>query len=160
MQSKLQLEQWYDKKDPWGYKTNPDDKYRKEVILDACGGTWNTALDIGAGEGWLTKDIKAKKLYGLEISDTAANRFPKKVERVDVPEGKYELVLCAGMLYKQYNYPKFTEWILEHTSHRAVIAGIDSWLKIDPRLQEHVVKEQLFPYREYKQRVLTLMFNY
>ena len=156
MQSKLQLEQWYDKKDPWGYKDNEDDKFRKEVILDACGSGWKSALDIGAGEGWISKDIKADKVYGIEISDVAAARFPSRVERIDEPEGTYDLILCAGMLYKQYNYSKFTEWILNHADKRVVIAGIQDWLMLDDRLLQNVVRDEVFPYREYKQRVITI----
>lgn len=159
MQSKLQLEQFYSDKDPWNYKTTDDDKYRKEQILFYAGEGYDTALDIGAGEGWITKDLPAHTVYGIEISDNAAERFPKKVERIHEPEGKYDLVICTGMLYKQYDYEKFNDWILNHTGKRAVLSNIKSWEKVDPRLLDKVVKEVVFPYRQYEQHLMVLDFE-
>ena len=31
MQTKKELEEWYKKEDPWGYKKNPDDIKRKKI---------------------------------------------------------------------------------------------------------------------------------
>lgn len=159
MQSKIQIENWYKTKDPWKYADNEDDQYRKEQVLFYAKGDWDTALDIGAGEGWITKDLPAKEIYGIEISDNAAQRFPKKVKRIDVPEGKYDLVVCTGMLYAQYDYQKFNEWILNHTGKRAVLSNIKSWEKVDPRLLDKVVTEIVFPYRDYEQHLMVLDFE-
>src|SRR5690606_19701810 len=84
MQTKESLENWYKFLDPWNYQNTPDDLKRKEIILkhiEPC----DTILDIGAGEGWITKDLPANEIYAIELSDIAASRFPKNVIRVSEP---------------------------------------------------------------------------
>jgi 2-polyprenyl-3-methyl-5-hydroxy-6-metoxy-1,4-benzoquinol methylase len=159
MQSKIQVENWYKASDPWKYKTNEDDAFRKEKIIDACGKGHKTALDIGAGEGWITKDLPADKSYGIEWSDAAGERFPSKVERLDKPEGKYDLVVATGILYAQYDYEQVTRWILEHTGKRAVLSNIMDWEILDERLLDKVVREEVFDYREFKQHLMVLDFG-
>ena len=63
-QTKQELEDWYKKNDPWSYKTTNDDIIRKEKILSLLE-NYNTALDIGCGEGFITTDLPAN------ISSTA-----------------------------------------------------------------------------------------
>ena len=88
MQSKDEIEKEYQTPDPWGFQTHPDDAARKQIILNALtlGANkpmrFKRALDIGAGEGWITKDLPADEIFGFEISDTAASRFPANVKRV------------------------------------------------------------------------------
>jgi hypothetical protein len=152
MQSKEELEAWYKSEDPWSYRTNPDDQGRKERILHALPGRYKRALDIGAGEGWITQDLSADEIHGLEISDEAASRFPKNVKRVSVPVGKYDLVLATGVLYRQYDNQQVLNWISKHASKIILVAGIKDWLVDLSSLGEPVyVKE--FSYREYTQEV-------
>jgi hypothetical protein len=56
MQNQNELEKWYQKNDPWDYTGNKDDAYRKERILSNLK-TYNRGLDIGCGEGFITKDL-------------------------------------------------------------------------------------------------------
>lgn len=161
MQSKEQLEAWWSKPDAWGYTTNEDDAFRKEKVIHACGKGYKRAIDIGCGEGWLTKDLPAEKIYGLELSDKAAARFPKNVERVLQPEGEYDLVVATGVLYSQYNYKLITHWIKEHARGRIVLSNIADWEIIDPDLLKmgKVVREEYFPYREYTQHLLVIDYG-
>ena len=55
-QTKTELENWYQNTDPWNYEKTTDDIIRKEKILSLLS-TYTTALDIGCGEGFITKDI-------------------------------------------------------------------------------------------------------
>ena len=154
MQTKKDIESWYDKVDPWNYTTTQDDIDRKEKILsfiEPC----ETALDIGAGEGWITKDIPAKKIYGIEISDTASARFPENVTRITEPEGIYDLILCTGMLYGQYDHKQFSEWILRH-SKKAVLSNIKDWEILDPQILDRIVYEETYKYREFEQHLIIL----
>lgn len=148
MQSKEELEQWHSQKDPWGYETNPYDKVRKDIILSMLG-NYDRALDIGAGEGWLTKDLPSREIHAIEISDNASARFPNNVIRVHKPEGEYDLVITTGTLYRQYDNQQILDWIKEAKPKTLLIAGIKDWLVDLPFGTP--TKEIEFPYREYTQ---------
>ena len=104
MQTKEELEHWYAVPDPWLYKQTPDDEERKNLILDFLPLKYQRALDIGCGEGFVTTDLPAIEIHGIEISDNAARRLPWNVKRVHSPEGLYDLVMTTGTLYQQYDH--------------------------------------------------------
>lgn len=148
MQTKEELELWYKDKDPWGYETNPDDKIRRRNILSMMF-YYERALDIGAGEGFVTTKIPADEIHGIEISDAAAERFPQNVKRVYEPEGKYDLVMTTGTLYEQYDHKQIVDWIHQSASRHVLISGIKDWLL--PYTFGKVLMHKEFPYREYTQ---------
>lgn len=155
MQSKQELEDWYNTPDPWGYYSNEHDQRRKDIILDIAkqhGKTYKKALDIGAGEGFITKDLPAKTIHAIEISDEAAKRLPSSVKRVDKPQGFYDLIICTGVLYKQYNYKQITDWIKNHASGIVITSNIKSW-EINELPVDKQIEELEFPYREYTQKL-------
>ena len=123
------FEEFYKKRDPWNYESTSDDAYRKQVLLSVMHdfGPFDRALDIGCGEGFVTKDIPANTIHGIEISDLAASRLPANVQRVLSPEGKYDLVITTGTLYKEYNYAQIIEWINTSASNIVLVAGIKHW---------------------------------
>lgn len=148
MQTKQELENWYNKPDPWFYQTTLDDKNRKDLILSLLD-TYDTALDIGCGEGYITKDIKAKKIYGIELSDNASSRLPNNVNRLLKPNGKYDLVMTTGTLYSQYNHTQIKNWVLESARNHILVGGIKDWMIWSDFGK--IIKEIEFDYREYKQ---------
>jgi tRNA G46 methylase TrmB len=150
MQSKEELENWYLTEDPWGYKINLDDLHRKNKILSILG-NYKTALDIGCGEGFVTSDLPATKIFGIELSDNASLRLPKNVNRLNEPSGKYELVITTGTLYQQYNHQQITQWIKESASHHILVGGIKDWIIWSDFGK--IIKEIEFQYREYTQIV-------
>jgi hypothetical protein len=153
MQTKKELEDWYAAEDPWNYKTNMDDQIRKEIILSFFEKIiYNKALDIGAGEGFITKDLPAKIIHGIEISDLAASRFDKKIKRIFEPEELYDLVITTGTLYSQYDYKKITETIKKYSCKHILISGIKDWLILDNFGK--IIKEKEYKYREYTQRTI------
>jgi len=136
MQTKQELEDWYEDSDPWNYQQDPDDLYRKNfymAVLEDVGPVFSRALDIGAGEGWITKDLPAIEKHAFEISDAAAKRLPDGVERVTEIDSKYDLVIATGVLYEQYNHAMMADLIHEAASDThetlVMVAGIKSWLK-------------------------------
>jgi hypothetical protein len=156
MQSKEELEHWYTKKDPWQYTTTQDDLNRKQKLLSILneinnGYLYDRALDIGAGEGFVTTDLPAKEIFGIEISDLAAQRFPSNVSRLIEPEGKFDLVMTTGTLYQQYDHAKMAEWIKNSASRHILVAGIKSWLI--GYVFGKIIYETEFSYREYAQKV-------
>jgi SAM-dependent methyltransferase len=147
-QTKEELEEWYQTSDPWSYEITPDDKVRKEIILSLLD-NYETALDIGCGEGFITKDIPSKNIYGLDISDNAALRFPNNVKRILLPENKYDLVMSTGTLYQQYDYELITNWIKNHSSRHILVGGIKDWIIWDDFGK--IINEVEFKYRQYTQ---------
>ncbi len=111
-------EQLYQTPDPWGYQNNPEDTKRKEIILKCLKNldrTFIRALDIGAGEGWITKDLPAQMIHALEESTAAAMRFPNNVFRVfesDLPKYRYDLIIATGVLYPHYDWRKLIDIIM------------------------------------------------
>lgn len=148
MQTKAELEEWYKNPDPWGYTTTKDDSERKEQILSALPGYYDRALDIGCGEGWITKDLPARVIHGLELSDTARIRIPEPVVAIVEPKGKYDLIVLTGVLYKQYDYRYFIEIVDKHSKPGTTIltCHIKDWEQTLPGEPEFVEE---FPYREY-----------
>lgn len=143
--TKEDLEQFYKQEDPWDYQTTEDDQKRKDIILSYLKPA-KRALDIGCGEGWITKDLPAKEIHGIELSDNAASRFPENVIRVSEPEGDYDLITAMGVMYKEYDNDLFHKWILDHASGLVLtcnIKGLEINYLPDP------ITEFEFPYREY-----------
>lgn len=141
------LEAKYATPDPWGYQTHPDDLERKDRILEAANQQshfFARALDIGAGEGWITGHLPALCKYAIETSDTAASRFPEDVIRIDEPEGVYDLVLATGVLYLHYDVRLFHEWIIEYATGVILTCNLEDSevpLPLEP------IYEERFPYR-------------
>lgn len=155
MQDPKEIEEHYKNPDPWGYKTNPDDVVRKQIILDRIlrYTPFERALDIGAGEGWITEHLPAQEIFGFEISDTAASRFPENVKRVLIPEGKYDLILATGVMYDHYDVPLFLKMIKEHASRIVVLVNIKPWES--PLLRElgTPVYEEDFQYGQFIEHI-------
>ena len=120
MQTKAELEAHYAGPDPWGYKKNPDDINRREKIVNLLRDRYQgfaRALDIGAGEGWITIGLPAGELWGYELSENARSRMPFGVIPTIAPEGEYDLVVATGVLYAHYDFQTFLTLIKKHSSH-------------------------------------------
>jgi SAM-dependent methyltransferase len=167
IQSKDELDNWYSEADPWGYFTNPHDAMRKAKILAAIPKfEYERTLDIGCGNGFVTRDLPGKNVIGLEKSEKAvewANKnTPSHVHYrcgslFDLPDldlPKMDLIVITGVLYPQYI----------SSARRLVIVLIDqilkpggilvcshiyAWLKI--RFPYLTVSREYFEYREYSQ---------
>lgn len=151
-QTKKDLEEFYKVEDPWKIQTNKDDIKRKQEILGALGDRWfRKALDIGCGEGWITKDLPADTIHGVELSNRAAKRIPKPAQRILEPIGRYDLILVAGVLYEQYDWQGIMSMIFTyaHPICTLVTCHIKSWEQSLPFLEPKFEKE--FPYRQYTQ---------
>jgi hypothetical protein len=161
MQTKDELESWYGSPDPWGYKSNPEDHKRlKEILSILKPNSYDKALDIGCGEGFVSKHLPARLIHGIEISDTAKSRLPGNVVPVKEPNGKYDLVVCTGVIYKQYNYEAVINTILSCATQHILIGGISDWLiKGVFDSQCSLVKTTDFPYREFIQTLTLYRLN-
>ena len=153
MQSIVELNQWYSNKDPWGYKTNPDDAIRRDHLVRVAStfGPFERLLDIGAGEGWLTQFYPATHKFGYEVSDAAANRFPDSVVRVLNPTGKYDLITCTGIFYAQYDWQTLLKMAKTCAQHCVLVSSIKDWEVPAVNLIGQEVHREEFKYREYTQ---------
>jgi SAM-dependent methyltransferase len=169
MQPPDEIEFSYTKEDPWGFKTNPDDQIRKNKIIQICkrfaptdsNYIFERALDLGCGEGWITADLPAMRIFGYELSKQAKARFPKNVVEEDIPNGLYDLVLATGVLYQHYDYKLFMHLIKNHAGLTLVTCNIKAWecdeIK-SPEIMSNAFKlkqiyAEEFPYREYVQKL-------
>ncbi len=158
MQNRRQLNNFYTKRDPWGFETNPEDKKRKSIILEECRkycfkffgkSHFTNALELGAGEGWITKDLPATNVYGLELSDVAMSRWDKKIKNFD-SNLKYDLIIAPGVLYKQYDYRGFLNIIRQNSNGLVMTISIKDWEIND--LKNNVYNME-FPYRQYTEKL-------
>lgn len=147
-QTKQEIEQWYETPDKWGYFESDDDRIRKGHILSLLD-RYTTALDIGAGEGFITEDLPADHIYAIEWSENAKARLHDKII-LDIPDMKFDLVISSGTLYAQYDHEAIYNLIRKYAGRHILISGIKDWL-IDYDFGTKL-KEIEFPYGQYTQR--------
>ncbi len=147
-----EIEAWYTKQDPWNYEQTQDDQIRKEKIIAKLSEypRFQRALDIGGGEGWISKDLPAKSIEVYEVSENARKRLPEGILGTTEAIGDYDLVVATGVLYQHYHFEEMLEIIKKHATKVILIAGIKDWL-VDTTQLGSLVYEEEFPYREYTQ---------
>lgn len=155
-QSKDDLDRYYSTRpDPWEYATTKDDETRKRYILHALElfPPFQRVLDLGAGEGWLTKDLPALTKHGYELSDVAAARFPDSVQRLC--HGQYDLVVATGVLYSHYDWHTIVGLIEGRASNVILTCNIKEW-EVGAAIAAIPGKQVLdmeFPYRNFQQKL-------
>jgi hypothetical protein len=162
MQSKKEIDDSYKDGSPWDYETNPEDAKRKKIILSRLDkyGPFMRALDLGCGQCFITRDLPANEIFGYELSDNAASRFPSNVKRVLTPEHGYDLVVATGVFYDHYDYQTILRLVKKHASQIFLTCNIKEWEV--PELNEFnskVIHEEFFPYRDYTQHLRIIDFG-
>lgn len=149
-QPKAEIEKHYENEDPWQYKKTEDDQIRKRNVVEAATafGRFQRCLDIGAGEGWITADLPARQIDGIEISDNAAKRFPKNVRRVHEPDGTYDLVVCTGVLYGHYDLATLLGWIRASATGILITSHIKAWEHPEVAKLGKTIFTRTWPYRQ------------
>jgi len=146
------LEERYVAEDPFGYQSNPWDAHRKKTIIDMAEkySPFRVAVDIGAGEGWITRHLPAGEIYGYEISDKAAARFPKNVARYKEEDGLLEcdLVLASGVFYRHNDWSAMSDLIDVLAKHIIITCHITEAEIVLPWLDFYQVEEETFNYRD------------
>lgn len=165
MQSKDEIEKSYEKPDPWGYQSSSEDKKRKNYLVGLAGlfcrfdyGIYGSGLDICCGEGWITGSLPVGEiLEGIELSDTAAARFPPHVKRVSAPRMKYDFVMATGCLYPHYDWRQIVLHINRATKSGSIIliSNIEAWehQQAIESITGRQIFEARFPYNEHHQKV-------
>ncbi len=159
VQTKEDLESWYENEDPWFYRTTIDDHVRREIIIGilktVCGFS-ERALDLGAGEGFITEKLPAADISAYDISSTALTRLSPGIRRCESPAGIYGLVVATGVLYQQYDWRLLTDLMHKHASEFILTCSIKEW-EVPEAISRIPGKEIFmaeFPYRnEYVQKL-------
>lgn len=169
LQSIRELESWHENKDPWNYDGNDFDTLRRQVLLDEISKKeYNNVLDIGCGQGFITKKLKGKKVTGIDISQQAikhANSINQSeveflqcsiFDITNVFQEKFDLILITGVLYSQYIGKSsnliytLVDQVLEKDGHLLCV-HIKEWYNCNfPYLK---LKEINYPYRDYDHKL-------
>jgi len=163
------LEDWHKEDDPWGYEDNPEDIKRRDILLSEIPNkSYKNVLDIGCGQGFITKHLPGPSIIGVDISHEAIKKA-KKIEsdRIKFVQsslfelnkifaGKFDLIIITGVLYPQYvanslNLAyKIIDKLLED-SGILVSVHINSWYKA--RFPYLLLDVFSYDYREYMHRL-------
>lgn len=160
-----ELEDWHSEDDPWEYEVSEDDLKRKEFLLKHLqGNKYENVLDIGCGQGYITKDLPGEHILGVDISVNAI-RKAKRHETRDMKfiEGslfnlnniitkKFDLIIITGILYPQYigNSNNLIYIIIDKLLEEGgtlISVHIDKWYKSKFPYLQYEQKE--YSYREY-----------
>lgn len=174
IQTAAELDAFYDKPDPWGYKASPDDERRKNELLSLVPKRhWKSTLDIGCGDGFVTFNLPGNSVVGVDLSSNAiewaehnralhkdANRFQfrnSSLFEIDAEKlGRFDLIVITGVLYPQYIGRSFSivrqiiDSLLEKNGV-LVSCHIDEWSP--PRFPYSILDISLYPYRGYTHRL-------
>lgn len=162
IQSQDELEEWYSSEDPWNYENNLEDIKRRDALLFSLPDKkYNNVLDIGCGNGFITKRLPGKNIIGVDISEKAIKQAKKHnakgSKKITYFAGdffnlttilktkKFDLIIITGVLYPQYigKAKILTTIIIDELLNKGGILAsvhIDEW--------EHTQ----FPYLKIKQR--------
>ena len=169
IQSKEELEQWYGRPDPWEYEVNPDDLTRRSMLLSELPKRrYLRALDIGCGEGFVTRHLPAEKIIGVDLSEQAIARANQhSSDRLSFQQGSlfelagrfsepFDLIVIAGVLYPQYigNSNRLVYMMIDSLlAQGGVLASvhIDEWYTA--RFPYLLSRTVMYGYRDYTHRL-------
>lgn len=169
IQDPRSLEAWHEAADPWGYETHPDDRLRKSRLLaELPGRDYRRTLDIGCGQGFITRDLPGREVVGVDVSAEAIRQAQAhasarlrfvQASLFDLParlEGRFDLVVITGVLYPQYVGHALTcayrivDRLLE-PGGLLVSVHIDAWYQA--RFPLLKLRDHFYAYREYTHRL-------
>jgi len=163
------LETRHKKEDPWGYEYHPDDLKRKNILISEIPGKkYGRVLDVGCGQGFITRFLPGERITGMDISHAAIDHARKyESDRLAFRQGSlfdlnenqsagYDLVLITGVLYSQYigNSLALVYQILEKILNAdgiLVSVHINEWYRA--RFPYPLLKCMVYKYREYIHRL-------
>jgi len=163
------LETWHKKEDPWGYENHPDDLKRKNILINEIPKKeYGRVLDIGCGQGFITRFLPGTEITGMDISHSAINHARKHENKrltfrqgslFDLNQGRedgYDLIIISGVLYPQYigNSLALVYRIIDRVLNVdgiLVSVHIDAWYKA--RFPYPLLKSLVYDYREYIHRM-------
>jgi len=165
IQSLDEIEKWHQEKDPWKYEQTKDDEIRKYILLSEIPNRqYNHVLDIGCGQGFITRDLPGNFILGVDISLEAVKKSNEyQNDKIVFRQGsifelsqfilhKFDLIIVTGVLYPHYIGKSLTLIYLIidkllNTDGIVASVHINSWY--NARFPYLLVKEYYYDYREY-----------
>lgn len=162
------IEEWFKKPDPWGYEQHPDDAKRRAILKSLLEGRdYGRVLDIGCGDGFITRVLPGKEIIGVDISKNAVSQARansaglshiryEACSLFDLPlpgfEDSFDLIVVTGVLYPQYigegDLMAFTLLDLMLKSGGVMVScHIDAWYNF--RFPYITFHREYYRYREY-----------
>ena len=170
LQSVRDINDWHEKKDPWNYETTKDDQKRKDVLLSELPrSSYESVLDIGCGQGFVTRDLPGKTILGVDVSEAAVKQANENAREGlsfqagsvfdldrELPKEAYDLVVITGVLYDQYIANGYArayqaiDHVLKPGGH-LVSVHIDEWYRA--RFPYLMLRSSFYSYREFWHRL-------
>lgn len=170
IQSVTKLDQWYSTADPWGYEHHPDDQKRKKLLLgELPEKEYRSVLDIGCGNGFITRYLPGENVTGVDLSEEAI-RYARlhQVQNQRYLVGSvfnlvpllsgftFDLIVITGVLYPQYvgHANSLVYLIIDQLlENGGIIASvhIDEWATA--RFPYLLLKSTIYDYRQFLHRM-------
>jgi SAM-dependent methyltransferase len=166
LQPLAELDRWHEQKDPWQYESTPDDANRKAILLSELPRLeYTSVLDIGCGQGFITRDLPGQQIVGVDISPAAIRQAKTyESERISFIQGslfelpellagrRFDLIVITGVLYPQYiaNGLSLAYLVIDQLlaeSGTLVSVHIDQWYRA--RFPYLTIKNISYQYREF-----------
>lgn len=166
IQDKNDINRWHEKSDPWGYEASPDDLLRKEILLsEVPSERFERVLDIGCGQGFITRDLPGGSILGVDISEEAVNHAKKTAAphisylasdlfnlTRHLGDQRYDLIVITGVMYPQYigHGSELVKMIIDSLLQKGGVlmsVHISDWYK--SRFSYPIISDCVYFYRNY-----------
>jgi SAM-dependent methyltransferase len=163
--------------DPWGYETNPSDALRRQWFHTFTSTIPKSrTLDIGAGVGFISKDIKTGEYVGLDISQTSTTELNAYFQKIGKNEthkaikgsvldleimdlGTFDFIISTGVFYEHYlgknrnNLESQIDCVSDYGTYLLTI-HIADWPTLIPSLGFIELDRWQYPYREFTHELI------
>lgn len=172
IQSKQELDHYYTSEDPWGYFAHPDDAQRKNHLLSLLPErAYQSTLDIGCGNGFVTLNLPGEQVKACDISARAIEQAKRHADKAGKAidyfianffdlkpqqHGTFDLIVITGVLYPQYigKANSLVHLIVDELLNEngvLVSCHIDDWNP--PNFPYLLLDRSCYPYRDYFHRL-------
>ena len=173
----FKIDEYENTLDPWGYESNPSDVVRRQWFHAFTGSIPKSrTLDIGAGVGFISRDIKTEEYVGLDISPTSTselNNYFKKIGKgkthqaiegsvLDLEKmnlGTFDFIIGTGVFYEHYlgknknNLESQINSVSRYGTYLATI-HIAEWSTLIPNFGFIELDRWQYPYREFTHELI------
>jgi hypothetical protein len=172
MSSVFNTDEYENSLDPWDYETNSSDVVRRQWFHGFTNSIDKSrTLDIGAGLGFISKEIKTEEYIGIDISPTSTSELNSYFERIgknkthkaikgsvlDLSKmdlGSFDFIVSTGVFYEHYlgknlnNLESQINSVSDFGTYLLTV-HIAEWPTLIPSLGFIELDRWQYPYREF-----------